>query len=547
MKKFLLLFVTFVFLFTFAGLGIAGGTKKPEAPEEEAEAPKAIEEAPSAAPGPIRRGGVLVVSTRGGPVKTLDPHKVVGDESYLATFHIFSALTHINKELGADPELAESWEKSPDAKTWTFYLRKNAYFHNGRQVTAEDVKFSMDRVLDKNQSPRGYNKIGPIKEVRVKDKFTVVFELSKPYLDLPIDLGGVFPKIVAKENISEINTNPIGSGPFKLKKWDPGGVCTLERSDNYYIMGEDGKPLPYVDEYRIVPIGEPLANLAALKSGDIHIVYQIAYDIIEQATLEPEIVVMGSPTQGYHPIVLNLEPEIESGIDPAEARVFQNKKVRQAFSYIIDRKAALQLAIGGHGILANDQPIPPFHIYGNKSEKPKEQNIELAKKLLAEAGIKPGTHFTCYTSPGRAGMMELAIAFREMAKKADIVIDIEVVDISRYWSDIEFKVPMMTSNWGGRQTINAGIKPYYYTGGGANESHYSDPELDKILDAAEEETDFQKRKELYNKAQAMVSDASVTIIPYFKNYYFALRREVMGVEAHPLTYLWVDRAWLAKK
>ncbi len=105
----------------------------------------------------------------------------------------------------------------------------------------------------------------------------MVFELSKSYIDLPID---------------------------------PGSVCTLERNDNYYIMGEDGKPLPYVDEYRIVPIGEPLANLAALKSGEIHIVYQIAYDIIEQATLEPEIVVMGSTTQGDHPIVLNLDPEI---------------------------------------------------------------------------------------------------------------------------------------------------------------------------------------------------------------------------------------------
>ena len=112
----------------------------------------------------------------------------------------------------------------------------------------------------------------------------------------------------------------------------------------------------------------------------------------------------------------------------------------------------------------------------------------------------------------RKAAFQLAIAFREMAKKADIVIDIEVVDISRYWSDIEFKVPMMTSNLGGRQTINEGIKPYYYTGGGTNESHYSDPELDKILDAVEEETDFQKRKELYNEAQEMISEASADLL-----------------------------------
>ena len=524
MKKTMVLCMTLLLVFALAGFAFAAGAKK----------------------ATIRRGGTLVLSTRGGPVKTVDPHKVVGDESYHATFHIFSALTRINDKMGADPELAESWESSPDAKVWTFHLRKNAYFHNGRQVTAEDVKFSLDRVLDPKQCPRGYNKIGPIKEVRAKDKLTVVIELTKPYIDLPIDLGGVFPKIVCKENIPEINSNPIGSGPFKLKKWEPGGVCILERNENYYIMGEDGKFLPYVDEYRIVPIGEPLANLAALKSGEVHIVYSIAFDVIEQAILDPDIVVEGCTIMGWHGLILNLDPEIGPGQDAEKARIFRNKKIRQAFSYIIDRKAALQMAIGGHGIVANDHTIPPFHLYGNKNEKVKEQDLPLAKKLLAEAGIKPGTHFKCYSSPGRPGMLELAVAFREMAKKAGIVIDIEVVDISRYWSDIDFKVPLMATNWGGRQTINACIHPYYHCGGGANESHYCDPELDKVLDAAEGETDFEKRKALYHKAMKMASDACVTIIPYFKNYYWARRPEVMGAVANPITHMFLERTWLAK-
>ncbi|MCD6332512.1 MAG: ABC transporter substrate-binding protein [Bacteroidales bacterium] len=495
--------------------------------------------------GGVRRGGTISVAVA-SPVMQLDPHKVKSEVAYNATFHIFNALTRITSDFGAEPELADSWEHSADAKTWTFYINQNAYFTNGRQVTAEDVKFSLERVLDKEVSPRGYNSIGPISTIDVKDKFTVVINLTKTYLDLPVDLGGVYPRIVAKENVGEIDTNPIGSGPFKLKKWDPSGVTVLERNDNYFLDGEDGKPLPYIDEYRIVPIKENMSQLAALKSGDIDLVYRVSYDLLSQALLDKKIVIQGTPTLGYQPIVLNLDPVIYDGQDTKERRIFRNEKIRQAFSYIIYRNAALQIALSGYGIVGNDQPIPPFHMYGNPNEKQKTQDIELAKKLLAEAGVAPGTHFKMYTSPGRPGMMELAVAFKQMAKGAGIVIDIEVVDISRYWADIEFKEPLMTSNWGGRQTVSACIMPYYHSDGGKNESHYSDPALDKVLEQAQGEANFEKRRDLYWKAMEMVSEASVTIIPYFKNHYMALSQDVRGIDVHPLTYLFVDTGWLIK-
>ena len=98
----------------------------------------------------IERGGTLSLCIASS-VKTLDPHKVVGDESYHATFHIFSTLTRIGSDLTAKPELAESWEHADNAMTWTFHLNKKAKFHNGRAVTADDVKFSLDRVLDPKQ------------------------------------------------------------------------------------------------------------------------------------------------------------------------------------------------------------------------------------------------------------------------------------------------------------------------------------------------------------------------------------------------------------
>lgn len=493
----------------------------------------------------IERGGILSVCTAAS-VKTLDPHKVVGDESYHATFHIFSTLTRIGPDLTAQPELAESWEHNDTATVWTFHLNKKAKFHNGRQVTAEDVKFSLDRALDPKQCPRGHSKIGPIKEVLVKDKHTVILKLKKPYLDLPVDLGSVFPRIIAKENLEDINTHPVGSGPFKLKKWQMGGVTTLVKNEDYFLMGEDGKPLPYADEYRIVPIKENSSQLAAIQSGSVDIMYRLSYDLVPTAKKSKNVVVIGGPTLGYQPLVLNLDPVIAKGQDEKKARIFRNKKVREAFSYIINRNAMLNVALGGMGTIANDQPIPSFHAYANKNIKPKKQDITLAKKLLAEAGVKPGTHFKLFTSAGRAGMSEMAVAFQQMAKKVGIVIDVEMIDISRYWTDIDFKAPFIASNWGGRGTINASLKPYYYTGGSSNEAHYSNPELDKILDQAESESNFEKRKALYGQAQKIISDACVTIIPYYKNFYSAASSKVQGLEVHPITYLYVDHVWKKK-
>jgi peptide/nickel transport system substrate-binding protein len=493
----------------------------------------------------VQRGGTLSIATSSA-VKSLDPHKVVGSESYHATFHIFSTLTRISKDLSAKPELAKSWSHAGKAIKWTFNLNEKAKFTNGRDVTAEDVKFSLDRVLDKNQSPRGYSKIGPIKEVIAKDKHTVIIILKRPYLDLPVDLGGVYPRIIAKENVSKLSTNPIGSGPFMLKQWKPGGVTTLVRNPNYFLMGEDGKALPYVDTYKIIPIKENTSQVAALKSGSVNMMYRINYDLISTAKKDKTLKLIGGSTPGYQPLVLNIVPVLKKGEDKAKAQIFKNKKIREAFSYIMHREALLKMALSGYGTIGNDQPIPPFHAYANKNIKPKKQNIKLAKELLAQAGVKPGTHFELYTSAGRSGMVELATAFQQMAKGAGINIDIKLRDIATYWTDVDFKVPFMTSNWGGRGTINASLKPYYITDGSANETHYSNPELDKLLNLAESQSDFTKRKALYAQVQQIISDSCVTLIPYYKNAYGVVRSNIHGAVHHPLTYWYADKIWINK-
>lgn len=489
-----------------------------------------------------QRGGVVTISVQ-SPPKTLDPQKVQSQEDFIATFHLFSALTRIGPDFSAQPELAKSWEASADGMTWTFHLFENATFHSGRAVTADDVKFSLERTLNAEECPRGYSTIGPIEKVEAQDEHTVIIKLSKPYLDLPVDLGGIYPRVVNKDTLKDINTKPDGSGPFKFKSWQPGGTVVLSRNENYFMLGVDGKPLPYLDEIRIVGIEDAQSEFAALQSGATDVMQNISYDLLDIAQQDPNITVDGVPS-GYHSFNLHLNPTFTK--NASEVNQFKDKRVRQAFAYIIDREAALKIAVGGRGQIGNDQPVPPFHLYGNPDLLPKTQDIGKAKALLAEAGVQPGTHYTLYTTAGRPGLKELAIAFQEMAKQADIVIDVEVVDISRYFADLEYKGPFYMDTWDNRQTINATLKQFYITNGSNNCTGLSNPELDKLLEDAESEANFAKRKELYWKAMAIISDEAVTIIPYFKYYFVAFRKDIMNVSAHPMTYMWLDTAWRSK-
>lgn len=493
----------------------------------------------------VRRGGSVTLAVPAA-VNTLDPHKVTSHENYPATFHMFSALTRIGHDFGAVPELAESWESSADAKTWTFRIRKNAVFHNGRPVTAEDVKFSLKRVLNPKECPRGYKTIGPITEITAKDPHTVVIRLSKSYVDLPVDLGGIYPRVVDRETLKDINRNPIGCGPFKFKSWEPEGNTVLVGNENYFIKGKDGKPIPYLNQLRIVPIKEPTSQLAGLQTGSVDIMLQFSPDLMETAAKYKNVVVVGAAS-GYHALHVNLLPPEKSNFSLKEHKneftYFKDKRVRQAFAHIFDRKAALQLALRGNGEIGNDQPIPPNHVYGHKNLAARKRDIEKAKRLLTEAGVPKGAEFKLYTTAGRPGLKEVALAFREMAKPAGIDIKVVVVDVSRYFTDMEYKAPFYTDNWGARATIGASVNPFYRTGGGNNCSNLSDPELDKILDAAEGEVNFEKRRGLYWKAMEMISDHAVSIIPYFKKFYQAYSAGLMGVKVHPMTYIWLDRAW----
>lgn len=266
------------------------------------------------------KGGVLKFATPSAR-PGLDPAATRTGDAYMLTGMIFSNLTRVSHELKPEPQLAHKWEANATGDEWTFYLVKNAKFHNGRPVTAEDVKYSIERILDPKTASKGAKALGPIEEIIVKDDYTIVFKLSGPYADLALQLGNTFSRIIAKENVDEIANKPIGSGPFILKEYVPGSKAILVKNPDYFEEG-----LPYLDEVHQIFIKEYAAQVSALKTGEIDIMYFAPPEIIPELEADPNIEVNVVSAPSFQPLLM------WGGVKP-----WDDVRVRQAFRYAMDR------------------------------------------------------------------------------------------------------------------------------------------------------------------------------------------------------------------
>jgi len=477
-----------------------------------------------------QRGGVLkfaVPSVKPG----LDPARTSTGDGYMLTAMIFSNLTRVDHNLEPQPQLAERWEPNADSSQWTFHLRKGVKFHNGREVVAGDVKFSIERILDPETASKGAKALGPIEAIATPDDYTVVFELSGPYADLPLQLGNTFARIIAKENLDDLSNKPIGSGPFVLKEYTPGTRAVLVRNPDYFEPG-----LPYVDEVHQVYIKEYAAQMSALKTGEVHIMYLAPAEIIPQLEGDPNVTVMQVSAPSFQPLVMNVTK-----------KPFNDVRVRQALRFALNRKQMMEAATGGYGTLGNDHPVSPASPWYDKSQDLRTRDVAKAKKLLAEAGYPDGIDITFFTSTGRPGLEEAAVVAQQTLAEAGIRVTIESVEIARLYSQVLPDIPEFAishNNWFGRPTIDETLTPYYYTKSNWNFSGFSDPEVDRLLDEAKSSTDIAKRKELYAEVQAILLERGPEAVPYFRNYVSAVRNEVQNYELIPVQYVDLREVWL---
>ena len=472
-----------------------------------------------------KSGGTLKVGMVAA-FATIDPPLVTELAPLNIVQHTYDTLVMRNPDLTHQPMLATSWEPNADATQWTFKLRKGVKFHHGKEFKAEDVVFTMDRLIEVGSALAGTFPEG-MKVVAVDD-YTVRFEFIKPHAPLLDSLVKYHAMITPSDvNPERFLNETLGTGPFIMTEHVTGERTVFKRNENYWW---DGHPL--LDEVIFVYLPDPNARAEALKSGLVDVIYDLETASVPTLRDHPDTLVAVAQTGGY----MNLAMDVT--VPP-----FDNVLVRKAIQAATDREAILQGAQLGLGGIAYDHPITPTDPFYNAACTPPAYDTDLAASLLAQAGYADGIDITLYTATAGASMVEMATIMKEKAAPAGINIDIVVVSEDGYWSDVWLVKPFTTVWWGGRPPHEA-LSIIYMSGAKWNESKYSNPEVDRLILEGASAAGTEARKQAYGELQCLLIDEVPRIIPVFQPGVLGLRKDVRELEPMWDKMLQLHRTWL---
>ncbi len=490
---------------------------------------------PTSEPPKQPKAGGTLIAARAADMKGLDPHKQTAFSSFRVLEHIYDSLLALDKDMNVVPNLAESWEWSNENKTLTMKLRQNVKFHNGEPMTSADVKASYERILNEETGAAARSFFTSIESIETPDDYTVVFNLTAPNSAILAAMTNPNSGILSKKLLDEgwdPASEAIGTGAFKLVKWEADNILVLEKNPDFWIPGQ-----PYLDgiEFRTLP--DESSILAGLRAGtlDWALINNPRVGIVARGN--PNLKVSTAPALAYHVLQLNaLRP------------VFQDVRVRQAISCAIDRQQVLDTASLGEGIVTGPA-TPPFYHAPDGSLYCYQKDIEKAKALLVEAG-SPEVKFTIIAASDEPPTA-VAEAQNIQAQLAEIgvAVEIETLELGVYvdrWLKADFDAAAAL-NGGNPDPHNMFFRYWHSTGNLNKVANYSDPKIDALLSQAQSITDPAERKAIYDEVQKLLTEAAPWIWLYVGYEYRAMQPYVMGYT--PLSNgatLYLRETWLDK-
>jgi hypothetical protein len=287
---------------------------------------------------------------------------------------LYSSLTRIGIDLTPEPDLALGWEPNGEATEFTFHLRPEARFQDGAPVTAGDVVATVKTVLDPDTGSAGRTQLGPIADVIAVDDHTVRFVLQGPYADLPVTLGTVHAKIIPAAVLSNqreaLETQPFGSGPFRLTEYDPGRIVRLARNDEYYVPER-----PYLDAVDQLLYPDSAAEVSALLNRETDLMLEVNPASFSRVAGRDGIVAIRQPAGNFMNLVLRMDTP-----------PFDDARVREALALSLDRQALVDLVLEGYGRPAADSFVSPEYPYAVEQPVP-QQDIARADALCRRSAV----------------------------------------------------------------------------------------------------------------------------------------------------------------
>jgi peptide/nickel transport system substrate-binding protein len=455
---------------------------------------------PAESGGNLKTGGALRVgATGGGADDTMDAHRPTVDTDIMRCWNLYESLAVRTPDFSElQMLLAESIEPEAKPDTYTVRLKEGVTFHNGKPVTADDVIFSLKRILDPKDPKVGAASIGYITQNQLKkmDDRTVRIKLEFANSGFPDDLGQYFNAIVPTDYDVE---NPVGTGPFKYKSFTAGQQSEFEKYPDYH---EDGKP--YVDTLTIIDFPDDTARTNALLGGQVDVIDNLPAAQVKNAEANPNLRVISSETGAWQPFTMR--------VDQAP---FDDVKVRQAFRLIVDREQMVQQVLSGHGSVANDLYARYDPAYASDLPQ-RQQDLEQAKSLLKQAG-REGLSVELVTSPVFQGIVEAAQVFAQQAKGAGVNVKVRRVDSGTFYGDNYLSWTFAQDFWASRVYLSQ-VAQGDLPESPFNETHWpADKKFLDLIQQARAETDEAKRADILHECQTMQYEEGGYIIPYFSN------------------------------
>lgn len=456
-----------------------------------------------------RQGGNLQVAIgHGSTTDSLDPATYENDSTISLSHQIHNFLTEIAPDNSLVGELAESWEGSDDAKTWTFKLVEGVEFHNGKTMTADDVIASMNHHRGDDTKSAAKVILDPVVEIRKDGDNIVIFELEGGNADFPY-LVSDYHLAIRPATEGKIDPNAgIGTGGYVLQEFDPGVRYQTTRNPNYWKAGA-----AHFDSIEMLTVNDPAARMNALITGEVQLIGEPDLKTINLLRRRNDVRVQTTTGNLHYTLPMNVP------IAP-----FDDPNVRNALKWAINRQQIIDTVLQGFGKIGNDTPVGYANRYrATEDEIPqREFDPDRARFYLKEAGLDNLTVTLHASDAAFAGATDAAVLYSESARAAGIDLRVEREPEDGYWSNVWMVKPWSMSYWGGRPTEDWMLSTAYQSSADWNETLWTNERFDNLLVEARSELDDGRRREMYVDLQRILYDEGGQIVPMFADYVFAM-------------------------
>jgi peptide/nickel transport system substrate-binding protein len=483
------------------------------------------------------RGGVLNMA-RNEEAQSFDPIVPGDNGSIYSMQQIFDQLTRLNHDSSyIVPGLAQSWDISPDRKTYTFHLRPNARFSNGAPVTADDVVFSLGRTFNPKLCFYSFL-FGTVKSVRKLNNSTIQLKLSEPNTplleSLSVFAAAIVPEAVVKKDPKGFAQRPIGSGAFALKKFAKGQFTHLVRNPHYWQPGK-----PYLDEVMMKYVPDDNTRILKLQAGEVDAATLIPYSQIS-ALNRGKTRVQIEPLFRWDGIWLN-----------HAKKPINDKKVRQALNYATDKQSLVDRVLFGQAQVANH--MMPKHRYWTAAVKPYPYDIAKAKKLIEQSSVPKGFSVNVVVPTGDTITSQVAQVIKQSWAQIGVNVTIQNLDAgtaATNWVNGDFTVG---TNWYVTSDVTApdepaGIEFDYGAPGGFHSAfaNYKSAKASSLIHQAARSHDEKLRTSLFQELQQVVMDDAYGVSLFFSPARTGLTSKVHGFRTVRTGWWALEEVWLKK-